>query len=1095
MSCDGNRHKFFQVVSSSDLPEEVLERVYQANRHTPNSPGEKLAAEAKTRALFAMMEAKGIKPPTHAADGLPRKASQSGYAAVFDVLQNREHAGEEEEEDEEYRCLRLSGYDDTGYDKHGYDREGFDKQGYDKEGYNSYGFDEEGYNRHGYNRKGYDQDGYNVYGLNASGWDREGYDAEGYNSAGYDRGGYNKKGFDNEGYDRGGYDKDGYDRRGNRHSFFTPDQDGMLGDGRDKHGFDEEGYSDRGYDRNGYNKQGRDDRGYDINGRDEWGYARNGSYYRTDEDGYSPRGYKEHPDGIYRDRLGFDRDGFDEDGYTSTGYDKNGRDKDGNRRDRRFTRGKSGKRLKANFCKSGWDQDGYDRWGFHKETGLTAPDETGLKRNWLGWIYDPDELVCYNPEDPEQKMKWGRKSYGNSVVYDRFEYANHKHHRAAQLEDGTYAGRVLPDSSLDPKEAGRAYQPPPKRDPHDIMSFEEFAKAHSRRGYTTEQMRRMYNRNLTNYLSTEEEVAESLRRRWAISEARSDAGGHKEVHNGFRTRCPYCGQYTGGKPHHCPSHSQYGHDVYVPSSGRLFANYGDLLYDPSISPEENNFPDGYNSSGVDKEGYDRQGYDRKGFSRQGYDRQGYDRLGYDQDGYDRDGYNRKGLDREGNKRPATLESVAPMLSTEEDLLSNDDLADLYSRIATGLVGEPRSVRLEEGGGFGTDMRGTIKADPYPLGRNADPRANLVVTRAGIHHELGHELFTDAAVWAQVLEVAQGKQKIEGLEDAAGLLPHMFNIVEDGRMERKLSRRYAGVSEVLNASCRLEPRWDEEMGSDVPVSNQLLGASLYRALPFFAVSSKKIEEEMPKKLRAVYDDFVPAIDRAVNGSAEDAFEAAVFMARRIEEAGLTAPPPPRDAVNLKPPPAPPEGTDARRTRPSGSGEDEATGQGRRSRAEDLDQVRTKPRVKGEANRELARMRTQVKGEADLDQVRTKPWAKGAVIRELARMRTQVKGEADLDQVRTKPRAKGEVIRELARMRTQVKGEAGLDQVRTKPRAKGAVIRELTRMRTQVKEAADRELATPEEEVERNQKKTTGLPPWTRIPCRMCSQTSAGRAARP
>jgi hypothetical protein len=271
-----------------------------------------------------------------------------------------------------------------------------------------------------------------------------------------------------------------------------------------------------------------------------------------------------------------------------------------------------------------------------------------------------------------------------------------------------------------------------------------------------------------------------------------------------------------------------------------------------------------------------------------------------------------------------LETVAPMLDQGDDLLANEDLADLYGRIATGLVGEPRRVVLKEGGGFGTDMKGMIKADPYPLGREADPRANLVVTRAGIHHELGHELFTDPAVWAQVLAVSEGEQALEDLgSGGARLLPDLFNVVEDGRMERRLARDYAGVAEVLAASCRLEPRWDEAVGEGVSVGNQLFGAALYRALPFFGVRAEK-QEEMHPKARRLYEEFEPVIGRAVGGSAEDAFSAAAYMARRLEEEGLIQPPSQQHVI-LKPPPRPPKGTRPRKGRPSGQSRPMESGQ--------------------------------------------------------------------------------------------------------------------------------------------------------------------------
>ncbi len=913
MSCEGNRHKFFQVASDDVLTAETLERIYQANRGQAASQGEALAAEAKTRALFAQMERMGIKPPTHAADGLPKKASQAGYAAVFDALQRR--AQEEQEEEEQAAQLSLAMQQEDG--ETWYDPEGFDIDGYDREGYDRDGFDKEGYNRYGYDIDGFDRSGFDSLGYDKSLRDREGYDYLGYDRQGYDRDGYDKDGYDREGFDRGGYDRDGYDKTGNRHPFFSPDEKGLLGDGRDRYGFDAEGYNAHGYDRNGFDREGFNQYGYDRAGYDQHGINHKG----IDDQGYSAKGYRKDKDRHQLvDRFGFDEHGFGPDGYTVTGYDHNGRDREGKRRERRFVRGKSGKRLKARFCKSGWDQDGYDRWGFHKDDGLTAPGEDGKRRNWLGWVYDEQRRVCYNPDDPSQEMAWG----GERFRYLKPRFGS-RYVRGGYRMEGTITGRVEPRKSVLRGEAGNSYQPV-QADPHKEISFEDFAQGRPH-WWREGKLRAVYQHTRTNGLVTEGMQEEHLRSRWKVSAARAKAGGDKVVADGRRLRCPHCGQFTGGELHQCPSFQ--GQQVQVTVKGRVFAGVGPkILYDPDPDKAEAvQYPDGYSARapyGRDADGYDRRGYDSRGFNRDGFDGEGYDRLGYDQDGYDREGYDRDGLDREGRERPATLETVAPMLDQGDDLLANEDLADLYGRIATGLVGEPRRVILEEGGGFGTDMKGMIKADPYPLGRDADPRANLVVTRAGIHHELGHELFTDPAVWAQVLAVAEGEQAMDDLgSGGAKLLPDLFNVVEDGRMERRLASDYAGVAEVLAASCRLEPRWDQTVGEGVSVGNQLFGAALYRSLPFLGVPAEK-QEQMDPKARRLYEEFEPVIGQAVGGSADDAFSAAVYMARRLEEEGLIQPPSQQNVV-LKPPPRPPKGTKPRKGRPGGQSRPMESGQ--------------------------------------------------------------------------------------------------------------------------------------------------------------------------
>jgi len=68
--------------------EAALEEIFDRARRQANT-GDKAAqtmAEAQTRALFKIMRERGISPPTHAADGLPKKDAQFGYAAMYQTL-------------------------------------------------------------------------------------------------------------------------------------------------------------------------------------------------------------------------------------------------------------------------------------------------------------------------------------------------------------------------------------------------------------------------------------------------------------------------------------------------------------------------------------------------------------------------------------------------------------------------------------------------------------------------------------------------------------------------------------------------------------------------------------------------------------------------------------------------------------------------------------------------------------------------------------------------------------------------------------------------------------------------------------------------
>ncbi|NUM48017.1 MAG: class I SAM-dependent methyltransferase, partial [Anaerolineales bacterium] len=90
MSCEGHRAKYFDHLAGhlEGGNAHHLEKLYQAASNQPNGDMAELA-ELKTRLLFGDMQTLGIKPPTHAANGLPKKKSQHGYAAIYDHLKQQ----------------------------------------------------------------------------------------------------------------------------------------------------------------------------------------------------------------------------------------------------------------------------------------------------------------------------------------------------------------------------------------------------------------------------------------------------------------------------------------------------------------------------------------------------------------------------------------------------------------------------------------------------------------------------------------------------------------------------------------------------------------------------------------------------------------------------------------------------------------------------------------------------------------------------------------------------------------------------------------------------------------------------------------------
>jgi hypothetical protein len=259
-----------------------------------------------------------------------------------------------------------------------------------------------------------------------------------------------------------------------------------------------------------------------------------------------------------------------------------------------------------------------------------------------------------------------------------------------------------------------------------------------------------------------------------------------------------------------------------------------------------------------------------------------------------------------NQRKDALADFAPVFSRrEEGLVEGDPIANEGTRrmlggICSALTGKRRNIVFKEGAGFATDLAGTIYLDPYPLGKHKPLAANLAVMTAGLEHELGHELFTNPDHWRKVLEVAGSAEEapVEGLDERGRqIISHIYNIIEDGRMEREVSLTYAGAAEHLALGCQLQPRWDETVGEGIDPQHQVYGAMLYTALPYFKVKPA-VRAAMSKEARALFEELEPVVRRGVTGSSDEALEAAFTIARRLQKEGLTAPPPPK--MDIRPP---------------------------------------------------------------------------------------------------------------------------------------------------------------------------------------------------
>ncbi|MCX7756123.1 MAG: hypothetical protein N2117_12910 [Anaerolineales bacterium] len=850
MSCEGNRLKFFERVQNAlGLDAKTLEKIYQTGKAAGVAAGEEQKADEKTRLLFDDMREVGIQPPTHSPDGLPKADSRAGYAAVFDYLRASAMARSIE---------NIEDIVDDAWPLDDVNREGLNNDGVNRAGFRSH-------------RK-----------IKAGTTDL----GNAYYESVWTGGIWGGIGSSN--HVRNTLDFIILEMPFFQKFFSQADADGYMPDG----------YHLNGFDRNGWDESGRNIYGLS---RDELlipqqidNAARAVVYYHVlrpnrvnstrislDIEGFSPEdGFRPHngEEAFDHDRFGFDRRGF-RGGRSWTGYDENGLDASG---------------------KPAPERKGYDAWGYERKTGLTAPDAQGVRYNLIGWVYDPASGDCYNPQNPSQRMKhegsWGYSTKYKKVVLKR-SYIPTEREIKARLRN--------PAIHLEEQRAG---------------------------GYT-----------LCVYGALNWHEAEALATRNSVvgrylrSEERSNVV--PDAHYlGIRLRCPYCGQFTGAKPHHCPN---FGEKVIVTYDRNVIAlrkgtyaypesEYTDVI-DETTKHGDGHIPENnpaklfalikqsdwrfnftpfstlmeYEWKKEDDEtavllvaarsplgeNYDPDYHGGRfaGFHwKSGLDKSGRDLFGF----HYLSGRRPDGIHHEDLKAAV---KVRQMMAESRELLekagktAKDMLEATYSRIATSIAGAPRSVRIAEEGGprpgmFWTDMKGRIQAERYPLQNTplSNELNNLIALKAGLYHELGHEEDTPVGVFRRVLGIANGEEEVEGLpKSAAGLVAEVYNILEDGRMERAQAKRRRGVANLLAACAAIEPRWDEQVGENIPVSHQVMGMMLYRSLPFFRVRPE-VFAAAPERVRKLYLEVEPLVDRAMK-SPEDAFQASIEISRKLIEA--------------------------------------------------------------------------------------------------------------------------------------------------------------------------------------------------------------------
>jgi len=228
----------------------------------------------------------------------------------------------------------------------------------------------------------------------------------------------------------------------------------------------------------------------------------------------------------------------------------------------------------------------------------------------------------------------------------------------------------------------------------------------------------------------------------------------------------------------------------------------------------------------------------------------------------------------------------------DDPLNNPVAERIYSRYASVVTRQDRRVSLRSGGGFSTDLQGQINVDPHPLGPDGALEDQIIATWGGIEHELAHEAWSPRGILHAAGRIARGQtdHKYSGFsgedlsEGARRQIKSWLNIIEDGRVERLLQENVPGAFKRVRAQDILSSRWDERVGKGVPVYYEVVGASLYDALPNFAVQ-RETYKAMSPDARRIFDRIRPTIQEGVTSDAAGALKAAGKILKVLDEEGI------------------------------------------------------------------------------------------------------------------------------------------------------------------------------------------------------------------
>lgn len=153
---------------------------------------------------------------------------------------------------------------------------------------------------------------------------------------------------------------------------------------------------------------------------------------------------------------------------------------------------------------------------------------------------------------------------------------------------------------------------------------------------------------------------------------------------------------------------------------------------------------------------------------------------------------------------------------ESDLIANPlflEKLTSYARIVT-----KKPVTCQWGNENKTDLNNLIILNPYDPDRNTPAADRKIVIDAVLEHEIrGHWQHTPRQVFETVINISEGHSEVSNQEywkvpkHASRLhaIRHLFNILEDGRIETRIRWEQPAVYEIIAAGDLIRPRWKRE----------------------------------------------------------------------------------------------------------------------------------------------------------------------------------------------------------------------------------------------------------------------------------------------